>query len=161
MRVYAEGLTHAPKPLRLFYAGPCYRYERPQKGRYREFFQFGAELIGSPNPESDAEIIALAVRCIESAGLRGTQVRVGQVGALRELLAWMGVTGPLASKAFPLIDKGEMTGLEELLGLLTGEEERFPTAALARIAIPLKTWKDLDPRVRGKLMSLWRPKEVE
>ena len=56
---------------------------------------------------------------------------------------------------------GHNPGLEELLGLLTGEEERFPTAALARIALPLKTWKDLDPRVRGKLMSLWRPKEVE
>ena len=115
MRVYATDLTHAPKPLRLYYAGPCFRYERPQKGRYREFFQFGAELIGAPNPESDAEIIALAVRCIESTGLRGTSVRVGQVGALRELLAWMGVTGPLAAKAFPLIDKGEMAGLEELL----------------------------------------------
>ncbi len=115
MRVYAEALTHAPKPLRLCYAGPCFRYERPQKGRYREFFQFGAELIGSPHPEGDAEIIALAVRCIESTGLRDTRVRIGEVGALRELLRWMGVEGVLAAKAFPLIDKGDVGGLEALL----------------------------------------------
>jgi len=115
MRMYASDLTHAPKPLRLFYSGPCFRYERPQKGRYREFFQFGAELIGSPTPEADAEIIALAVRCIESAGLCGTVVRIGHVGALRAVLEWAGVTGPLSARAFPLIDKGETQGLEELL----------------------------------------------
>jgi histidyl-tRNA synthetase len=115
MRMYASELTHAPKPLRLFYSGPCFRYERPQKGRYREFFQFGAELIGSPHPEGDAEMIALAVRCIGSAGLAGTVVRIGHVGALRALLEWMGVTGPLAARAFPLIDKGDLQGLEELL----------------------------------------------
>ena len=53
MRLYADQLTHLPKPLRVFYTGPCFRYERPQKGRYREFYQFGAELIGCPNPEAD------------------------------------------------------------------------------------------------------------
>jgi histidyl-tRNA synthetase len=115
MRLYAASLTRAPKPVRVFYSGPCFRYERPQKGRYREFYQFGAELIGCPNPEGDAEIIALAVRAVGAAGLRGTEVRVGHVGALRSLLDWMGVSEDLSAAAFPLIDKGDIGALEELL----------------------------------------------
>ena len=114
MRLYASSLTHAPKPVRVFYMGPCFRYERPQKGRYREFFQFGAELIGSPHPEADAEIIALAVRTVASAGLEGATVRVGHVGALHALMGSVGVPDPVANQAFPLIDKGDMGGLQGL-----------------------------------------------
>jgi len=115
MRLYADKLTHSPKPIRVFYTGPCFRYERPQKGRYREFFQFGAELIGSPHPEGDAEIIALAVRAIQAAGVKDPEVRVGHVGALRSLLLSQGVSPELAPRAFPLIDKGDMEGLRSLL----------------------------------------------
>jgi histidyl-tRNA synthetase len=114
MRLYASSLTHSPKPVRVFYMGPCFRYERPQKGRYREFFQFGAELIGSPHPEADAEIIALAVRTVGSAGLEGATVRVGHVGALHALMESMGVADTVASQAFPMIDKGDMGGLQGL-----------------------------------------------
>jgi histidyl-tRNA synthetase len=115
MRLYASTLTHSPKPVRVFYMGPCFRYERPQKGRYREFFQFGAELIGTPQPEGDAEIIALAVRAIQSAGLADAKVRVGHVGAMRGLLEAKGVSPSVASAAFPLIDKGDYEGLRDLL----------------------------------------------
>ena len=115
MRLYSTSLTHAPKPVRVFYTGPCFRYERPQKGRYREFFQFGAELIGTPQPEGDAEIIALAVRSIEAAGMEDLEVRVGHVGALRSLLDSLGVPAEMAAKAFPLIDKGDVEGLRGLL----------------------------------------------
>jgi histidyl-tRNA synthetase len=115
MRLFASSLTHSPKPIRVLYMGPCYRYERPQKGRYREFFQFGAELIGSPNPEGDAEIIALATRCIQAAGLEGADVRVGHVGAIGALLDAKGVGPGIAKAAFPLIDKGDMDGLRDLL----------------------------------------------
>ena len=114
MRLYADRLTHSPKPVRLFYQGPCYRYERPQKGRYREFFQFGAELIGSPHPEGDAEIIALAVRAIQAAGVEDPVVRVGHVGALHALMEAIGVEATVASEAFPMIDKGDMGSLRTL-----------------------------------------------
>ncbi len=114
MRLYADKLTHSPKPVRVFYQGPCFRYERPQKGRYREFFQFGAELIGCPHPEGDAEIIALAVRAIQAAGVRDPEVRVGHVGALHALMEAIGVEAAVASQAFPMIDKGDMTSLRAL-----------------------------------------------
>ena len=60
IRFFVNELTDQPRPLKMFYFGQCFRYERPQSGRYREFFQFGCERIGNPGPESDAEVIALA-----------------------------------------------------------------------------------------------------
>ena len=114
MRLYADKLTHSSKPVRVFYTGPCFRYERPQKGRYREFFQFGAELIGSPHPEGDAEIIALAMRAVQAAGVKGPEVRVGHVGALHALMDAIGVEATVASQAFPMIDKGDMASLQTL-----------------------------------------------
>ena len=51
VRMYVEELQRSPKPLKFFYFDNCFRYERPQKGRFREFFQFGVEIIGSARPE--------------------------------------------------------------------------------------------------------------
>lgn len=60
-------VRHKPS-TRLWYMGALFRYERPQKGRYREFYQFGAELLGSPHPEADAEIILLANEALVNCG---------------------------------------------------------------------------------------------
>jgi phosphohistidine phosphatase len=56
---------------------------------------------------------------------------------------------------------GHNPGQENLIRELTGRDERFPTAALARIELPIETWKDLDLSVEGKLTHIWRPKELE
>ena len=58
-------------PLRFFYAGPMFRYERPQKGRLRQFHQIGVELLGVPEPLGDIEVIALGQRILETLGLAG------------------------------------------------------------------------------------------
>ena len=63
-----NGLTQA-LPQKVFYAGPMFRYERPQKGRYRQFHQIGAELIGAPEPLADAEVIALGWHILGTLGL--------------------------------------------------------------------------------------------
>ncbi|MCD6573425.1 MAG: ATP phosphoribosyltransferase regulatory subunit, partial [Thermoplasmata archaeon] len=60
MRLYVEKLQMEAKPLKFFYFGNCFRYDRSQKARYREFWQFGCELIGSNRPEAIAELIAMA-----------------------------------------------------------------------------------------------------
>jgi len=64
----SNGLTQS-LPQKIFYAGPMFRYERPQKGRYRQFHQIGAELIGVPEPLADAEIIALGWHILTDLGL--------------------------------------------------------------------------------------------
>ena len=60
MRFYVEKLQMEPKPLKLYYFGSCFRYDRPQKGRYREFTQAGCEIIGTDSPEANAELIAMS-----------------------------------------------------------------------------------------------------
>ena len=64
MRMVAEEMRSETKPLRLAYHGACFRYEEFKTGRYREFYQYGAEVVGASSPLVDAEIIALAVRCV-------------------------------------------------------------------------------------------------
>ncbi len=57
-------------PLKVSYCGPMFRYERPQKGRYRQFYQIGAELMGSDKPQADIEVIAMAQHLLEALGLK-------------------------------------------------------------------------------------------
>jgi histidyl-tRNA synthetase len=86
-RLVANGeLNRFPKPYKLYYFGPCFRYCRPQQGRYREFVQTGVELMGTRDPLADAEVIAVAVRVLANLGLDHFALRVGDVGVFRSLL---------------------------------------------------------------------------
>jgi histidyl-tRNA synthetase len=66
--VMSNGLTQS-MPLKFFYAGPMFRYERPQKGRYRQFSQIGVELLGPSQPQADIEVIALGADILDSLGI--------------------------------------------------------------------------------------------
>ena len=105
MRFFVNDLTNYPQPLKLFYFGQCFRYERPQSGRFREFFQFGAELIGASAPESDAEVIGLAAALIAKSGLGEYQIRVGHIGVLRSMLRDAGVPQEKVSGILQKLDK--------------------------------------------------------
>lgn len=70
----------ATQPVKLFYIGPMFRYDKPQAGRFRQFHQFGAEAIGSAHPGIDAEIITLAVRFLQSLGLDDLKLQLNSVG---------------------------------------------------------------------------------
>ncbi len=67
-------------PVRLSYIGPMYRYERPQKGRYREFFQLGVEAIGEAEPETDIEVIEMGLRFFNKINLSDIIVKINSVG---------------------------------------------------------------------------------
>jgi histidyl-tRNA synthetase len=64
-----KGLQDMPRPIRLWYAGPQFRYEQPQAGRYREFRQIGLELVGAPSAAGDAEVLIVLFRFLEALGL--------------------------------------------------------------------------------------------
>ncbi len=84
IRAYLEHrLDQRPGLAKLYYLGPMFRRERPQKGRYRQFYQIGAEAIGSQAPAVDAEIIELAVEVLAQAGLERFQVLLNSVGCAR------------------------------------------------------------------------------
>ena len=71
-------------PKRLWYAGPMYRHERPQKGRYRQFHQFGAEALGFAGPDVDAELIVMCDRFWRELGLAGLRLELNSIGSAEE-----------------------------------------------------------------------------
>lgn len=75
-----HGLERQGLPAKLYYCGPQFRYERPQRGRYRQFSQIGAELIGDPGPTSDAELLLMLVRFLEALQLEEPTVLLNTVG---------------------------------------------------------------------------------
>jgi histidyl-tRNA synthetase len=120
MRLYVNELQPYPKPLKLFYFENCFRYERPQKGRFREFWQFGIELIGSGKPDSDAEVIALADALLKAVGVKG-DMKVGNLAVIRTLLKEL--EPEIVSKVMRLVDKKEYAGLEALLDEIGAEQQ--------------------------------------
>ena len=81
MRAYIEHrLDQQPGVTKLYYMGPMFRRERPQKGRYRQFYQIGAEAIGSESPATDAEVIEMVVEILSRAGLKDFVVLLNSVG---------------------------------------------------------------------------------
>ncbi len=82
LRAYVEHrLDQQPGLQKLYYIGPMFRRERPQKGRYRQFFQIGAEAIGTDSPAVDAEAIELAVEILRAAGISGFELLLNSVGS--------------------------------------------------------------------------------
>ncbi len=82
VRSYIENKLYgnAVMPLKTWYYGPMYRYERPQSGRFREFYQFGIEVFGSNDPITDAEVISIAVNFYKLLGLKGIKVNINSLG---------------------------------------------------------------------------------
>lgn len=81
VRAFIEnGLINLPQPLKLYYEGPMFRYERPQAGRFRQFYQFGVEVIGSQDAVLDAQIILFSFRFLQSLGIKKINAQVNSVG---------------------------------------------------------------------------------
>ena len=81
IRAYVQHNVQAASPqTKWYYLGPMFRRERPAKGRYRQFYQAGAEIIGTSEPAADAEIILMAYRFIESIGISGLEVQLNTLG---------------------------------------------------------------------------------
>ncbi len=81
VRAYVQhGMQTWPQPVRLATVGPMFRYDRPQAGRYRQFWQFDVEALGDPGPAIDAEIIELGLRFYHEVGLRGVEVLLNSIG---------------------------------------------------------------------------------
>jgi len=85
IRMYVNEAKVAPKPIRWCYFADCFRYERPQKGRYRQFWQFGVELIGADTACADAEVIMLAADILDATGVT-YELNVGHLALMKNLL---------------------------------------------------------------------------
>ncbi len=92
MRAYVNEMQGRSLPLRLHYSGPIFRYEKPQRGRYRQFTQVGLELIGASGPAADAEVLHLACAGLDATGVGPYRLVVGHLGALLQLLGELGMS---------------------------------------------------------------------
>src|SRR5262249_221224 len=131
-RLVAGSLRAAPLPLRLCYAGPVLTNDPGRFTRRREAYQVGAELVGASGPVADAEVIALAVRCLDAAGLRQYQVDVGHSEFFQGLLDGVALPADLKPGVKAALARRDFVALEALLDetpLRSAEHElllRFP-----------------------------------
>jgi len=112
LRMYVNEGKVLPKPIRWCYFADCFRYERPQKGRYRQFWQFGVELIGADTPSADAEVIMLADDTLRSTGAT-FDLHVGHLAPMKHLLSDLAPDDQRAIMAY--LDKHDPKGLEAAL----------------------------------------------
>jgi histidyl-tRNA synthetase len=111
-RMYAEHAGSLPKPTKWFWTQNCFRAERPQRGRLREFWQWNCDVIGDPSPQADAEVIACCVALLEGLGLKPIDVRVkiSNRAVVSRILTLAGVAEKRHVDAFDLLDlRGKVT----------------------------------------------------
>ena len=124
-RAYIEhGMHKLPQPVKLWYLSSFFRREAPQKGRYRQFWQIGAETIGSGEPAADAELIVLLADLLDAVGVRGSRLRLNSLGTPETRAAYR----------------------EELKAYLLAHEDQLSQEVRGRIETnPLRAFDATDP----------------
>jgi histidyl-tRNA synthetase len=113
-RAYVEhSLAQAGRPWKLFYMGPQFRYERPQKGRYREFRQIGAEVLGPADAATDAEVLVMLFDFLGRLGFTGLSVSLNSVGTEEERPGFIQALRAWFSSKVDLLDADDRRRLEE------------------------------------------------
>jgi histidyl-tRNA synthetase len=126
-RLVATTLRNEPRPFRLFSVGSIYRYDEPQRGRYREFWQTNYELMGSSRPEADAEILLLTNSLMKAAGLKKFAFKIGHVGVLRGILTQEKLVDKVQSTVMQLMDKKQYEDAFRLVESAGVSETCMPT----------------------------------
>ncbi|MEM3547162.1 MAG: histidine--tRNA ligase [Candidatus Bathyarchaeia archaeon] len=129
VRLVASKLRTAPKPLRLGYIWDFYRYDEPQKGRYRRFYQGGFELLGSSKLQADMEILSISIELMRKLNLSKFQVKLSDVGVLRGLLSSWGVDENVQNRVLSLADKKNYVEAIRVL-----EESNLDETSISKVA---------------------------
>jgi histidyl-tRNA synthetase len=136
IRAYVDQLQNRSLPLRVHYGGPIFRYERPSRGRSRQFTVVGLELIGGAGAASDAEVLHLACAGLESVGITRYRLVVGHLGVVLQLLSQLGMSdhaqGLVLDQMEPMargrVDiEGAIARVVDLLGGGTARANGFST----------------------------------
>ena len=134
IRFYVEKMQMEPKPLKFFYFGNCFRYDRPQKGRYREFWQAGCEIVGTNTPEAYAELVAMAYTILKNVGLKNIKLNIGNLNIINSTFTQLGLSKDDQKILLPLIDKSQFDDVFSLLPDfgITNESAKKATFFLTR-----------------------------
>ena len=133
-RIAATRMREMPLPFRLCYNGRVLRHTEQRLGKDREIFQSGVELIGLSGPEADAEMIAMAVKCLQSVGATEFTIDIGQVEFLRGVLNDLPLDANQALALRTAITAKDLSGLQQLLKTLPlNDQQRAELLALPRL----------------------------
>jgi histidyl-tRNA synthetase len=152
-RLATTALKNEPKPLRLFSVGTVYRYDEPQRGRYREFWQSNFELMGSAKPEADAEIILVTNNLMKSLGLHGYAFKIGHIGVIRAILSQDGVDEKTQNAVLQRMDKKEYDAALKLV-----ESDKCRAMLEGLIAIRGNDWLDTVEQLQSYVASYEKAK---
>jgi histidyl-tRNA synthetase len=162
LRMYYESHFNDPKPIKWYYFGNCFRYDRPQAGRYREFWQFGCEQIGAGTPLAYAELLALADAVMREVGLNSRDFFIGHVKVLKSCVETFGFDAATRGSMMRAIDKGDRAEMQRLADAKGGCEAALdrlnlvmdaPSVAAARHAMLGEMKEELD-ELEGVLRHL-------
>lgn len=142
-----------PKPVRWFYFTKVWRYDEPQHGRYREFYQFGVELVGSASPRADAEVLALMARAIEAVGVGDYVIRINDRRVADRMLLSLGIKP--SEEIYRVLDKRGKVSEEELISMLMGlgidREKASELLSLISAAVPYAEAPEVISKYDGEL----------
>ncbi len=153
VRAYLKHLTAWPKPVKLYYYGQVFRYEEPQLGRYREFYQVGAEYIGEPRAFADIELFQLIRDFYRTVGLSGYAFRVNDISIARGLLSRWGVPEEVQDDVLHMVDKGETGRALEVVRGYAG-----PEASLLESLLEVRA--ESPSELRAEVERLGLPQEL-
>jgi histidyl-tRNA synthetase len=165
-RAYVEhGMHKWPAPVKLWYLSSFFRRERPQKGRFRQFWQVGAEAIGSDEPAVDAESILLLAELLEAVGSRGVRLRIGSLGTAETRRAYRSVLQAYLREHESQLSR-EVVERIDLNPLRAFDSDHAATQAVMREAPQLLSFLSDDDRdhfatVRELLDAAGQPYEVD
>jgi histidyl-tRNA synthetase len=152
-RLATTSFRNEPKPLRMFSVGTVYRYDEPQRGRYREFWQSNFELMGSAKPEADAEIVLITNNLMKSLGLHGYAFKIGHIGVIRGILSQDGVDEKTQNKVLQLMDKKEFDAALKIV-----ESEKCRAMLKGLIEIRGNDWLDIVEQLQSYVASYEKAK---
>ncbi len=130
-RIVGTKLRDLPLPLRFYYLANVFRFEEPQAGRQREFYQAGLELIGAPGPEADAEMVSVLIEALQRVGLQGFQINLGQMAFFRAIVAELDLSPSQVEALKGAIDRKDEAGLRK--SLMEWEIDDGHAAALSEL----------------------------
>lgn len=128
-RFYIQNeISQDPKPIKIYYVGPCFRNDKPAPGRYREFFQVGVEMFGIQTPLSDAQTIIVAATIVKELGIKDNVVRLNDLNILRCLLLDFTINDEIQDKIIGIMDKANGDMIKASLGLIENEKDAIVDA---------------------------------
>ncbi len=171
-RAYLRLMRDKPKPIKLYYVGQAFRYEEPQAGRYREFFQAGVEYLGDSSINADVELLLLIRDYYRAVGLNNYRIKIGNIGLYRNLFSAWGIPEETQDLIIHYLDKKEVekalslvgeynasgqTLIEELMSISSSEPEEI-REQVSRLRLDSRSLEELEKTI--KILELSRELDV-